>query len=175
MSSTIYLITGIMAAGKSTVSELLSHKLGKGVHLRGDVFRRMITAGREEMSAQPTEEAFCQLQLRYRLSAQAAKLYADNGFSVVLQDNYYGEMLPHMLSLLEGYPVRTVVLCPSVETVKQREKERNKTGYHGFEAETLYASFLQETPRIGFWLDTSEQTPRQTVDAILTHFDLDEG
>lgn len=38
MEKAIYLITGVMASGKSPVAELLASKLGKGVHLRGDVF-----------------------------------------------------------------------------------------------------------------------------------------
>ncbi len=42
----IYLITGVMASGKSTVAELLAAKMEKGVHLRDDVFRRMIVSGR---------------------------------------------------------------------------------------------------------------------------------
>ena len=53
-----------MAAGKSTTAEALALKLDKCVHLRGDVFRRMISSGREEMSAAPSEEAVRQLYLR---------------------------------------------------------------------------------------------------------------
>src|SRR6184192_104019 len=38
----IYLITGPMAAGKSTVAHLLASRFDRGVHLEGDVFRRSI-------------------------------------------------------------------------------------------------------------------------------------
>lgn len=170
MERAIYLITGVMASGKSTVAQLLAEKMDMAVHLRGDVFRRMIISGRAEMSAQPTDEAVRQLHLRYRLAADAAKTYYDNGFSVVLQDNYYGAELPGMLNLLGGYPVFVVVLCPNAETVKKREKMRNKTGYTGFTAEELYADFMKETPRIGFWPDTSDQTPEQSAEEILLYF-----
>ncbi len=166
----IYIITGVMASGKSTVAELLASKMEKGVHLRGDIFRRMIVSGRTEMSAQPSEEAVRQLHLRYRLAADAAKTYYDNGFSVALQDNYYGEELPRMSDLLKGYPVRIAVLCPNVETVRKREEMRGKVGYTGFTVEDLYEEFMKETPRIGFWLDTSEQSPEQSVEKILFHF-----
>lgn len=166
----IYFVTGVMASGKSTVAELLASKMEKGVHLRGDVFRRMIVAGRAEMSEQPSDEAIRQLHLRYRLTADAAKTYYDNGFSVVLQDNYYGEELSRMLGLLKDYPVHTIVLCPNVETVKKREKMRGKVGYTGFTVEALYKDFMKETPKIGFWLDTSEQSPEQSVEDILLHF-----
>lgn len=171
MQRGIYLVTGVMASGKSTVSELLASKLERGVHLRGDVFRRMIVSGREEMRDQPPQEAVRQLYMRYRLAAQAARTYYDEGFSVVLQDNYYAEALEYMMELFERYPLEIIVLCPSVETVKRREKERAKTGYTGFRVEELYEEFLRKTPRVGFWIDTSNQTPAQSVEAILRHFE----
>jgi len=60
----IFLITGIMASGKSTVGELLAQNFPKSVHLRGDVFRKMMVKGRVEMSEDPTPEALYQLDLR---------------------------------------------------------------------------------------------------------------
>lgn len=167
MDQKMYLITGLMASGKSTVSELLAASLEKCVHLRGDVFRKMIVSGREDMSDPPSEEAVRQLHLRYRLTADAAKMYFDSGFSVVIQDNYYGSELSRMLEYLQGYPVEAVVLCPGVETIRERELHRGKTGYSGFEVEALYDLFMETTPRTGFWLDNSDQTPQQTAAAIL--------
>lgn len=165
-----YLITGVMAAGKSTVAEGLAGRMERAVHLRGDVFRRMIVSGREEMSDHPSTQAIEQLHLRYRLAADAARAYYDAGFSVVLQDNYYGQELSRMIDLLSGYPVRLVVLNPDVEAVRLRERSRGKKGYIGFDVEALHRQFLAETPRIGFWLDNSAQTPEQSVDAILRYF-----
>lgn len=170
MERAIYVITGVMASGKSTVSELLASKMEKGVHLRGDIFRRMIVSGRAEMSARPSDEAVRQLHLRYRLTADAARTYYDNGFCVILQDNYYGEEISHMLDMLKDCPVHLIVLCPNVETVKKREAMRGKVGYTSFTVDDLYADFMKETPKIGFWLDTSEQSPEQSVKDILLHF-----
>ena len=64
----VIVITGAMAAGKSTVAELLAHRLPRSVHVRGDVFRTMVVNGRAEMTPQPTEEAIAQLHLRYDLA-----------------------------------------------------------------------------------------------------------
>ena len=105
MKQKIYLITGLMASGKSTVSDLLAKSIEKCVHLRGDVFRKMIISGRENMSATPSAEAVRQLYLRYKLTADAARSYFDNGFSVVIQDNYYGDELNRMINYLHKYPV----------------------------------------------------------------------
>ena len=170
MNNVVYLITGVMASGKSTVAQLLASRMERGVHLHGDVFRKMIVSGRDEMRENPPEEAFRQLRLRYRLAADAARTYWAHGFTVVLQDNYYGEELPRVLGLLDGCPVRTIVLCPDAETVRRREAVRGKVGYNGFTVEALYEGFLRDTPKIGFWLDNSDQTPEETVDAILAHF-----
>ena len=119
------------------------------------------------MSDSPSEEAIHQLHLRYKLTADAAKSYFKDGFSVVIQDNYYGDELNRMLSYLHTYPVEVIVLCPNVEVIKEREAHRRKTGYTGFTVEALYNTFMQTTPKIGFWLDNSNQTPQQTVETIL--------
>ena len=47
----------------------------------------MIVSGREDMSDSPSEEAIRQLHLRYKLTADVAKSYFEDGFSVVIQDS----------------------------------------------------------------------------------------
>lgn len=170
MEKAIYLITGVMASGKSTVSELLASKIEKSVHLRGDMFRKMIVSGRADMSSKPSDEAIRQLHMRYRLATDAAKTYYNEGFSVVLQDNYYGKELSSVLEMLGNMDVKVIVLCPSLETIKERETLRGKNAYVGFEPEELYEDFVRETPKIGFWIDTSEQSPEQSVESILLNF-----
>ncbi len=163
----IIVITGIMASGKSTVAEALAAQFDKSVHLRGDVFRRMIVSGREEMSQEAGQEAFAQLHLRYKLTAEAAKMYASAGFRVVVQDNFLGKELSTFLDMLKPYTPELFVLCPSIQAVAQREAGRHKRGYVGFTVEDLHRGFMTETPRIGHWIDSSCQTPQQTVDEIL--------
>jgi len=53
----VYLITGPMAAGKSTVARLLASRFPRGVHLEGDLFRRSIVTGREEVTPALRPEA----------------------------------------------------------------------------------------------------------------------
>ena len=120
MEPKIYLITGVMASGKSTTAEILAKKFPRAVHLRGDVFRKMIVSGREEMAENPSEEAVRQLHLRYELAAEAARRYWEAGFTVVLQDNYYGAEWPRMLERFNGLPLRAVVLCPPAGVVEAR-------------------------------------------------------
>ena len=69
----VYLITGPMAAGKSTVAGLLALRFARGVHVEGDVFRRSIVSGRVEMTPQPAADSIAQLRLRYRLAARGCR------------------------------------------------------------------------------------------------------
>ena len=128
MKQKIYLITGLMASGKSTVSDLLAKSIEKCVHLRGDVFRKMIISGRENMSATPSAEAVRQLYLRYKLTADAARSYFDNGFSVVIQDNYYGDELNRMINYLHPFPnwsksYRCYCLHKEIQRIKCKLKQ----------------------------------------------------
>jgi chloramphenicol 3-O-phosphotransferase len=167
----VILITGIQAAGKSSVAQAVAERLDRSVHLRGDVFRRMIVNGRASMGpADPPDEAVRQSRLRYRLAAQAADGYAEAGFTVVLQDIVLGSYLSDMVASIEARPLYVVVLAPRPAVAAQRETARDKTAYKpGDEGPAeLDAHLRRETPPMGLWLDTSEQTLEQTVDELLT-------
>jgi chloramphenicol 3-O-phosphotransferase len=164
---TVFVLTGPSGAGKTTVARLLAARFAQGVHLEGDVFRRSIVSGRQEMTPEASHEAREQLLLRYRLSATAADTYVEAGFVVVLEDVIAGEMLPAIVGLVRARPLHLVVLLPGREIVAARDVARATDGYEHWSREALYDLFETQTPRVGLWLDTSEQTPEQTVDAIL--------
>jgi chloramphenicol 3-O-phosphotransferase len=165
----IVLVTGISASGKSTVAELLARPFDRSVHVRGDLFRRMVVAGRHEMTAVPSDEARRQLGLRYRLGAHTANTFHDAGFAVVVQDVVLGPPLADYAAALHGRPLVVVVLVPDPAVVARREAARSKVAYRdGAPAiAALDEALRRETPRIGLWLDTSSQTPDQTVDEIV--------
>ena len=167
----LILITGIMAAGKSSVSEHLARRLPKSVHLRGDLFRRMIVNGRVDMTPDPSLEARTQLALRYRIAASVAKAYVAAGFDVVYQDVLLGTYLAEVIELLRPLELHVVVLCPSAEVVARRETERKKRGYGAFTPADLDRVLREETAPVGLWLDTSSQTLDETVESILSRLD----
>ena len=166
----VVLITGISASGKSTVADLLARRFGRGVHVKGDVFRRMVVRGRHEMGATPSAEAWDQLRLRYRLGAATADTYHAAGFSVVVQDVVIGDVLDEYVAAINARTRFVVVLTPQPDEVAARESGRDKVAYREGAAtiEALDQALRHETPKRGLWLDTSEHTPEQTVDEILT-------
>jgi adenylylsulfate kinase-like enzyme len=172
-SRSVFLITGISAAGKSTVGELLASRFERGVHVRGDVFRRMVVSGRVHMRPGAPQEAERQLDLRYRLGAMTADAYVDAGFDVVVQDIVMGPAVPTYVSRIRSRPLFLVVLAPRVDAVEAREARRAKTAYQpdGPTVADLDSYLRSQTPRIGLWLDTSDQSPDETVEEILARRD----
>lgn len=168
MTSQAYLVTGIQAAGKSTVAQALVLRLpAPAVHVHGDQFRRWIVNGRADMTPDLAPEALRQLRLRYRLAAQACDTYVDAGCSVVVQDVVLGADLASMVAAIRTRPLHVVVLAPRPEAVQRREEARAKDSYDRWTVEALDHSLRTETPRIGLWIDSSDLTVDETVDAIL--------
>ncbi len=169
----VWLVIGIQAAGKSTVADLLARQFDPAVHVRGGQFYRWATSGWEQPSGRElTPEARRLLDLRYRLSAQTADEYCAAGFTAVVQDNIFGEDVTRWLAQIRSRPRYLVVLRPRAQVVAERDAQRQarsgKLAYRpgGFTIEGLDA-LLDLTPRLGLWLDTSRQTPRDTVREIL--------
>jgi chloramphenicol 3-O-phosphotransferase len=164
-SGPVYIISGPMAAGKSTIARLLAERFDRGVHLEGDFFRRSIVSGRIEMTPDASTEALEQLRLRYRLAAAAADTYSQAGFTVVLEDVIAGELLGEYRMSIHSRPCHVVVLMPSPEAIAAREAQRLNKGYTRWTVTELYEAF-EATPRVGLWLDTSHQTAEETVEEI---------
>jgi chloramphenicol 3-O-phosphotransferase len=163
----VILLTGIQAAGKSTIAQLLAERLPRSVHVRGDLFRRMIINGRANMTPDPTSEAVRQLRLRHQLAATVSDAYFQAGFTVIVQDVILGAHLAEMTAMIRSRPLLVIVLAPQVSAIAEREENRGKTAYGTFAISQLDDVLRHETPRLGLWLDTSSQTAAETADEIL--------
>ncbi|MFI0372607.1 AAA family ATPase [Actinomadura sp. 1N219] len=163
----IILITGIQAAGKSTIAQMLAEQLPQSVHIRGDLFRLMVINGRADMTPDPSDEAVRQLRLRHRLTASTCDEYFRHGFTVVAQDIILGSHLTEMIQTIQQRPLLVVVLAPQPDAVAAREATRSKNAYNRWTIDHLDHGLRTQTPRLGLWLDTSDQTPTETVNEIL--------
>ncbi len=126
------------------------------------------------MTPDPSAEAVRQLQLRYDASALIAQHYADAGFDFVCSDIILGDDVAKWFGRLRDVDTYLVVLAPSVESIVEREIGRGGNNSYRDWGGTLedgvraLMAGLDDIPRRGLWIDTSGQTPAQSVDEILT-------
>jgi hypothetical protein len=73
-----------------------------------------------------------------------------------------------MIGDIRSRPLHVIALAPRPSAVAARDAARAKTAYAAWAVDPLDHALRQETPRVGLWLDTSDQTPAQTVDEILS-------
>jgi gluconate kinase len=174
----VVLLTGVQAAGKSTVGRLLAARLRRSAFIEGDVLWQMVIGGRADMADPPSDEARSQLVHRYRNGLMLARSFVEAGFVAVHVDNIYGADVAEYLSGVDGSK-SLVVLRPRPEIVAQRELARGANAYQGWSTagrsivDTIgqFDEWLSASPAVGLWVDSSDQTPEQTVDEILERWD----
>ncbi|MEV8371671.1 AAA family ATPase [Kribbella sp. NPDC056861] len=173
----VVLVTGLQAAGKSTIAPLLASRLGPpAATVDGDVYFHAVVSGAVGMTPDPEPEAVRQLELRYAASALVARHYLEAGFDFVCSDIILGDHVARWLDSFAGIAEpHLVVLVPSVDSIVDRELGRGSNSYKAWQGpgmtladavETLQEG-LNEIPRRGLWLDTTGQTAEESVEAIL--------
>ena len=168
---TAFLITGIPGAGKTTVSNQLARRFPRAAHIEADRLHDLIVSGGLWPDQEPHDEAMRQLALRARNAALLADSFHEAGFVAVVDDVVVG---PRRLSIytegIHARPLHVVVLAPRLDVALERDERR---GYKRVGARWAHLDAEQRArlPRDGvLWLDSSEMSAEQTVDAVLAHF-----
>lgn len=169
----LFVISGVSAAGKSTVARLLAARFERGACVPGDVIREMMVSGRVDMRPNAEAEALRQLTLRYAGALSVAEVFLNGGFDVVVEDVIIGPILREFLALVPVPEFHLVFLDPDAAAIGQRERGRDRDAYGPgrWSVGGLQALLREETDRIGQWLDTTGQSAEQTVEAILSNPD----
>jgi predicted kinase len=167
----LFVISGVPAAGKSTVGRLLASRLDRAICVPGDAIRAMVVTGRADMTpdAGEAELQLRQLLLRYQGALAVAVVYMEAGFDAIIEDVIIGPVLREFLALVPVPEVHLVFLDPDEETVAERDRNRSKTAYGDdrWDVGELRGVLQGHTSRLGLWLDSTSLTAGQTVDAIL--------
>ena len=169
----LFVISGVSASGKSTVARLLAERFERGVCVPGDVIRAMIASGRADMRPDAGKDELRQLALRYAGALSVAGVFLAGGFDVVVEDVIIGRILRDFLGLVPVPEFHLVFLDPDTAAIQRRERDRDRIAYGPgrWSVGGLQAVLREETDRIGLWLDTTDQSPEQTVEAILSDLD----
>jgi hypothetical protein len=117
-----------MAAGKSTVTQLLAEQCQRSATFAPDAFRRMIVSGRAEMRPDQAAESLAQLRLRYRLGAMVADGYASAGFTAVAQDVISGPEPAAFVDCVGTRPRYVVVLIAPAAALAERDRRQSESG-----------------------------------------------
>jgi predicted kinase len=164
-----WLVTGIPGAGKTTTSAALAARFTRGAHIPGDVIQHLIVGGSAPPDPFGDEEANHPTELCVRNQCLLAQSFRSEGYAVVL-DYVIGsaERLQSYLDQLPDEPIGLVVLTPSIDVARARDREKPDELVLQAWA-TLYEEMLQELAGQGLWLDTSQMSVAATVNAILSH------
>ena len=169
----IFVITGQLSAGKSTVSKALLDRYPFGYHIDVDGIREMVTSG----LASPlewTDETDRQFGLATRASAAIARVYSDAGFAVAIE----GGLDPvHVEMALEEQGLRDrlvgIVLHPRLEVALDRNRIRQTKSFDTAILEGVMREIDGDLARDGArpgWheLDNSDESVEATVERILS-------
>lgn len=178
----VFLVTGIQAAGKSTVGRLLAERFARGAFIEGDLLWKMVASGRQDMTRDPSREAVRQLHLRYRNGARLADAFFGAGFAAVHADIVLEGDVQRYAEWVRSRPLVIVMLVPRPSVVAERERARGSSAYRDWttggrsleDAVAEFQTWVERTPQVGIRVDSSDQSPQQTVDEIMARA-FDEG
>jgi broad-specificity NMP kinase len=161
----IIAITGPTGSGKSTVAKLLCKKFDKCVRLDIDRVKHFVESG---FVYDDTPEGKKQWALCVKNVIDLSKNFVNEGYNVIIE-GYIDRESPGWPEVSVELPVdKAFLLLPNLAEIKKRNKSRDpKIFMEDIDVERHYEYFSQEKEDNFIVLDTSNQTPEETVKIIL--------
>jgi len=173
-SSPVFLVTGVPGSGKSSVARALVARFRFGFHVPVDDLREWVVAGIAHPVPIWTGETGRQFGLARRAAAGVARLYAESGFAVAVDDVLSPEDAAAAFDApLAGLAVHRVALIPPVAVALARNAARTFKDFDpSLLEETIRRLHRSTDPaayRAAGWvvLDSGGQSVEETVDAVL--------
>ena len=169
-SDSVWLISGIPGAGKSSVARELARQLPRSAHVEVDLLREMVMSGNLGPGQEPLAESDRQLELGAHNAALLADSLMDAGFTPIVDDVVLQLQLARYRAVLTRWPLRLVVLAPPVEVALERDRGRSEKHVANRFA-YLDAELREQMQGLGLWLDTSDMSVAETVEALIRRAD----
>lgn len=180
MAPPIVVLTGQLAAGKSTLARAVARRYERGVHIDIDGVRELVVSG----LASPlewTEETTRQFRLAIEGSLALGRIYQRAGFAVVLDgavDPTDVEAAAIALDLSDR--VVGIVLHPPLQVALERNRARTHKGFDTSLLEPVIQLLdedlrSQAAPSGWHVLDNGRESVETTVDRILALLPDDDG
>jgi chloramphenicol 3-O-phosphotransferase len=172
----IFVVTGVPGSGKTSVARSLATRFPLGMHVPVDDLREWVVAGIAHPVPTWTAETGRQFGLARRAAAGVARIYAEAGFAVALDDVLSPAGAAAAFDTpLAGLAVHKVALLPRLEVALARNAARTTKGFDTADlAETirhLHGSFDAAAFRAAGW--TVLDNGAETVDAVLARTTID--
>jgi chloramphenicol 3-O-phosphotransferase len=127
MGNPIFILSGAPGSGKSTVSQALLRRFDFGLHVPVDALREWVVSGLSNPVPGWSNETDRQFRLARRTAAAAARIYAEDGFAVAIDDVIFpSQVKSHYRESLVEFRLHKVMLRPDVETTRRRNNARLK-------------------------------------------------
>ena len=170
----IFLLSGSPGAGKTSVAIALMQRFPSGIHIPVDDLREWVVAGIAHPVPVWTDETGRQFSLARQSAAFMAKLYADAGFAVAIDDVLQANAaLKFFVEPLQAYTVHKVLLRPRPEMLYERNAHRTNKAFDTTilldTIRELQQTFMSSMFVEQGWIviDSSDLSIEGTVNAIL--------